>query len=301
MTSRWDANLAGPDRELLWQNAALTLSLDATRAVAGDLDVDEAELAAAQPEIRRLLSPAMDRRLRGEHAALEVEAKLPSMSDPARELLRRFRDHVVRYADEQPWCHQAWIWVLRACDRSDERWRSLGLPADVSPELQRASRKMRRREDFEERAEAALSGKLSPWDLRIAALRLLPTPDGTPGIDTVWLTSCGRVVFSTRFWRQAALLLGKEGLAALRARASEIAGEDEELRPFRDLYDPWLLAHPEEDTEPWVVPARTFDPEEWNPGEADTDQQGSPERGNPDKTDVDPGSPEGGNPGEETR
>jgi len=246
-TNRWDRDLPHHKHEQLIGEAISVLSLDATRTMATDLAVDPAILSSSQPEIRRVLAPALQVRLADPSFLVPWGQLHASVDARAHALVQEFYDRVVRYKSEQDAALFCWRIVLGRCASDERSWGALGLPTESSDTLREALRASRNTDDIQERAEAALATPLSDWDRFVASANVLsPSDDGALGIGEQALGSPAKVVRVQSFWRTAAKELGAEGLQALRAKAQAFLATQEDIAPdFGQLFDPWLLAHPE--------------------------------------------------------
>jgi hypothetical protein len=227
------------------------LSLDVTRAIAGDLGIEENALVAARHELRRVLAEPFQARLADPAAPFPAEALLDALEPAVQTLVRACYDQVIRYSDPDSVGLGGWTDVLIRCALSDALWVSLELPAQASGELRAAFRATHvSDEDVGARVDAALEAPLSRWDRLVATLRIFPPPDDVAfGISEVRLRAYAEVVRRQSFWRMTAERLGADGLRALYARAQAFLETQQDLAPvFGRLYDPWLLAHPENTT-----------------------------------------------------
>jgi hypothetical protein len=246
-TSRWDHDLPHHQHEQLIGRAMALLSLEATRTMAADLAVDPAVLAFSQPDIRRVLTPALQSRL-ADPAFLVPWGELHASVDArAHTLVQEFYDRVLRYNSAQDAVLFCWRIVLARCASDDRSWDALGLPTESLGPLRDALRASGNTDDIQTRAEAALAPPLSEWDRFVASAKVLrPSEDGAPGIGDQVLASPAKVVREQFFWRTAANLLGAQGLRALHVKAQAFLATQQDIASaFEQLFDPWLLAHPE--------------------------------------------------------
>jgi hypothetical protein len=247
MSARWDDHLPCGERERQLAKVMTLLSLDVTRACSADLGIEEPVLAAAQPELRRVLGPPFQARLADPSVRLEGERLLGSLDPWVQPLVRTFYDQVVRYRGFEPEALFCWGVVLTRSALDDALWGSLGLPPESSDTLRKAFQASKEWSDIQKRLDAAFARPLSAWDRQVAVLGLLPPEDeGVFGIGDQALRRPAQTVREQGFWRMAGELLGHDGLRALRARCQAFLETQEDIAAaFGQLHDPWLLAHPE--------------------------------------------------------
>lgn len=248
MSARWDDDEPAYRRERWLLHAMAVLSLDVTRAIAGDIGIEEGTLQKVQQEARRVLDPHFQKRLADPSASLPVSQMFAALDPTTQALVRAFYDEVIRYVDADSNALFCWGIVLMRCAMNDALWDALGLPPESSAEIRDAFRASHMSsDDIQDRLDAALEKPLSPWDKQVAALRLFPPPDDSVfGISDVRLGSYAKVKRGQGFWRFAAERLGTAGLHDLHVRAQAFLATQQDLaQAFGQLYDPWLLAHPE--------------------------------------------------------
>jgi hypothetical protein len=246
MSARWDDDVASFQRERWLARSMTLLSLDVTRPFAADIGIEASELVRAQPELRRVLAPPFEARLADPSVRLEAERLLGSIDPAAEALVRTFYDRVIRYYDDGAIAIFCWGIVLMRCAHDDAVWGSLGLPPESSEAVRKAFWASMEWIDIQERLDAAFAEPLSAWDRQVAVLGLLPPEDGGFGIGDQMLLACAEVVRGQGFWRMVASLMGRDGLRELRKRCQAFLDTQEDLASaFGQLYDPWLLAHPE--------------------------------------------------------
>lgn len=247
MTARWDDAAPAFRRNRWLMDTMVLLSLDVTRAVATDLALEGALLVAAQPELRRILTPPFRERLADPAARFQAEQLLSLSEPPVQLLIRTFYDRVTRYAEAEPSALFCWGIVLTRCANSEAAWGSLGLPSRSSSALREGLLATLAWTDIQERLDAAFAKGLSPWDTQVAVLRLFPPPDEAAfGISDIPLSKSAKVVRKQGFWKMAAAHLGADGLRMLRVHAQAFLATQKDLaEAFGQLDDPWLLAHPE--------------------------------------------------------
>jgi hypothetical protein len=249
MSARWDDDQPGYRREAWLLRAMDVLSLDVTRAIAGDLGLDEPTRMLAQQEVRRVLDPYFQKRLADPSERFPAQPMLAALDPAVQVLVHAFYDEVIRYSDGEPNALFCWGIVLITLNRGGSLWDALALPPTSSVELREAFRATHLAvDDIQDRLDAALAEPLSPWDQRVAVLRLFPPidDDAAFGIEDTSLRAYAQVKRRQSFWRLAAAQLGEGGLRDLRARAQAFLATQKDLvQAFGQLYDPWLLAHPE--------------------------------------------------------
>jgi hypothetical protein len=238
-----------------WLTKTLTvLSLDVTLPFASQLGIDPAQLAAVQPELRTVLGPGLDVRLADPLAQLEGTRLVDALGPSARALLRSFYDRAVRYEVADDVALFTWGTVLMRHAKDDALWRSLNLPAERSEELRKAFWASMEWSDIQEELDALFAKPLSDWDRRVAVTGLLPPEDeGQLGIGDQTLLRLAEVVRRQQFWRTVASELGEAGMATLRRKCQAFLESQPDIaKAFGQLYDPWLLAHPEiVSRDPW--------------------------------------------------
>jgi len=247
MTARWDAAVAAYKRESWLGRTLVVLSVDVALAVADDLGLDRARLAEVQPSIRAILGPAVGARIAAPLSRLPAERLLPALDSPARAFVLTYYDRVMRFSLAEDVALFCWGTTLMRFVADEALWASLGLAKDDSERLRKEFWASMETTDIQERLDEAFAKPLSDWDRRIAVAQLMPPEDeGAPGIGDQELGQAAKVVRRLSFWRLAGELLGEPGLDLLRARCQAFLETQPDIAPaFGQLYDPHLLAHPE--------------------------------------------------------
>jgi hypothetical protein len=247
MTVRWDQNVM-PLRRTRWLGHAMTmLSLDVTRACADDLGLEAPWLDVAQPALRSGLAAAFQALVATSSTSLPAEQLIGSLPPEVASMTWSFYDRVLRYSIGEPNAHFCWDIILMRCAQNPAVWSSLPYPRESSEALREAFWASMQSEDIQRHLDEAFARPLSTWDGQVAVLRLLPPEDeGEFGLGDQKLRTAACAVRKQRFWRGVAELLGEEGLRALRLSCQAFLETQADLAPaFGQLFDPWLLAHPE--------------------------------------------------------
>jgi hypothetical protein len=247
MTARWDDEVPDWQRDGWLTRTVAVLSLDVTLPFANQLGIDPAQLASVQPELRTVLAPGLNVRIADPLAQLEGTRLVAALGPCAHALLRSFYDRAIRYEVADDVALSCWGTVLMRHAKDDALWRSLALPQHSSEELRQAFWASMEWSDIREQLDAVFARPLSDWDQRVAVAGLLPPEDeGQTSIGDQTLLRLAEVVRRQRFWRRVAHELGEPGMAALRTKCQAfLATQPDIAKTFGQLYDPWLLAHPE--------------------------------------------------------
>jgi hypothetical protein len=222
------------------------LSLDLTRAVADDLGIEGPRLDLAQPALRRGLAVPFQVLLATSSKVLPAVQLLGSLAPEAAALTQAFYDRVLRYSVGEPNALFCWDITLMRCAQNDAMWSSLPYPREFSEPLRAAFWASMQSEDIEKRLDEALARPLSTWDKQVAILGLLPVEDEGVYFGDQTLRTATCAVRKQGFWRGVAERLGEDGVRAFRSTCQAILETQADLAPtFGQLFDPWLLAHPE--------------------------------------------------------
>jgi hypothetical protein len=223
------------------------LSLDVTRGFSDDLGIEGPWLDVVQPALRRGLTAPFQALFATSSRTLPAEEFLGSLAPEAASLTRSFYDRVLRYSTGEPNAHFCWDITLLRCAQNAAVWSSLPYPPEHSRALRDAFWASNESMDIQERLDEAFARPLSTWDRQVADLGLLPPEDEWAfGIGDQTLRYAAIAVRKQGFWRASAERLGEEGLRALRVTCQAFLETQADLAPaFGQLYDPWLLAHPE--------------------------------------------------------
>jgi hypothetical protein len=247
MSIRWDEAESAFQRNRWLMDTMVLLSLDIARRVAKDLALEDKSILTAQAELRRVLAPPFQERLADPSVSFHADILFGLCELPVQKLVREFYDRVIRYAEAEPSALFDWGIVLMRCAKTDSLWSSLALPPGSSNFLRESLVASLQWTDIQERLDAAFANRLSSWDTQVAVLRLFPPQEeNTFGISEIPFSKAAKIVRKQGFWRAAAEHLGADGLRKLHIRAQEFLATQADLaEAFGQLYDPWLLAHPE--------------------------------------------------------
>lgn len=246
MRMRWDDTELDLRRERWLGQAMIVLSLDVTRAVADDLGIEGPRLDLAQPALRRALAAPFQMLRATSSKKLPAVPLLGSLAPEAAALTQSFYDRVLRYSIGEPNALFCWDIMLMRCAQNDAMWSSLPCPRELSEPLREAFRASSQSEDIEKRLDEALARPLSTWDNEVAVLGLLPAEDEGAYFGDQTLLTAACAVRKQGFWREVAERLGEGGVRAFRSSCQAILETQADLAPaFGQLFDPWLLAHPE--------------------------------------------------------
>jgi hypothetical protein len=254
MTVRWDDEVPDWQRDNWLTKTMAVLSLDLTVPFAHQLGIDPARLAAVQPDLRRVLGPGLDVRIADPLAQLEGSRLVYALGPSAKALVQAFYDRAVRYELADDVALFCWGTILMRHAKDDALWRSLDLPQERSEALREALWASMEWNDIQEQLDAEFAKPLSDWDRRVAVTGLLPPEDeGQLGIGDQTFLRLAEVVRRQQFWRTMAAELGGTGMATLRKKCQAFLQSQADIaKAFGQLYDPWLLAHPEIVTrDPW--------------------------------------------------